>query len=104
MLARERDVLLINRQRLGAELRRLREQAGWSGRQLAEQVGISQSKISRIESGATVPKKPEGNAGAAAVNAPPGAVEQLLILTDAAYTEVHPWDIALRHRPHLQDD
>jgi transcriptional regulator with XRE-family HTH domain len=104
MLARERDVLLINRQRLGAELRRLREQAGWSGRQLAEQVGISQSKISRIESGATVPNTPEVNAWAAAVNAPPGAVEQLLILTDAAYTEVHPWDIALRNRPHLQDD
>ena len=39
MLARERDALLINRQRLGAELRRLRELAGWSGRQLAEAGG-----------------------------------------------------------------
>lgn len=104
MLARERDVLLIKRRRLGAELRRLREQAGLSGRQLAEQVGISQSKISRVESGATVPNTPEVNAWVAAVNAPPSAVEKLLMLTDAAYTEVHPWDIALRYQPHLQDD
>jgi transcriptional regulator with XRE-family HTH domain len=104
MPAREPDALLIKRRRLGAELRRLREQAGWSGRQLAEQLGISQSKISRIESGATVPNTPEVNAWAAAVNSPASAVEKLLMLTDAAYTEVHPWDIALRHQPHLQDD
>jgi transcriptional regulator with XRE-family HTH domain len=104
MLARERDVLLIKRRRLGAELKRLREQAGLSGRQLAEQVGISQSKISRVESGVTVPNTPEVNAWAAAVNAPRSAVEKLLMLTEAAYTEVHPWDITLRNQPHLQDD
>lgn len=104
MLARERDVLLIKRRQLGTELRRLREQAGLSGRQLAEQVGISQSKISRIESGATMPNNPEVNAWAVAVNAPAGVVEKLLILTDAAYTEVHPWDIALRDQAHLQDE
>lgn len=104
MLARERDVLLIKRRQLGAELRRLRERAGLSGRQLAEQVGISQSKISRIESGATMPNAPEVNAWVVAVSAPTSAVENLLMLTDAAYTEVHPWDIALRGQPHLQDD
>lgn len=104
MLARERDVLLIKRRQLGAELRRLRELAGLSGRQLAEQVGISQSKISRIESGATMPNTPEVNAWAAAVNVPTSVVEKLLMMTDAAYTEVHPWDIALRDQPHLQND
>jgi transcriptional regulator with XRE-family HTH domain len=104
MLAREPDVLLIQRRRLSAELRRLREQGGLSGRQLAEQIGISQSKISRIESGATMPTVPEVNAWASAAGAPAGATEKLLMLTDAAYTEVHPWDTALRSRTHLQDD
>lgn len=104
MLARERDVLLVQRRRLSAELRRLREQAGLSGRQLAEQIGISQSKISRIESGTTMPTIPEVNAWAAAVGAPASTAEQLLMLTDAAYTEVHPWDSAMRGRIHLQDD
>lgn len=104
MLAQERDVLLVKRRQLGAELRRLRERAGLSGRQLAEQIGTSQSKISRIESGATMPNAPEVNAWAVAVNAPASVVEKLLMLTDAAYTEVHPWDVALRGLPHLQDD
>lgn len=104
MLAREWDVLLIQRRRLSAELRRLREQVGLSGRQLAEQIGISQSKISRIESGATMPTVPEVSAWAAAVGAPASATEKLLMLTDAAYTEVHPWDSAMRGRTHLQDD
>jgi transcriptional regulator with XRE-family HTH domain len=104
MLARELDVLLVQRRRLSAELRRLREQAGLSGRQLAEQIGISQSKISRIESGATMPTVPEVNAWAATVGAPASATEKLLMLTDAAYTEVHPWDTAMRGRTHLQDD
>jgi transcriptional regulator with XRE-family HTH domain len=39
------------RTRLGLELRRLRELADLSGRQLKAKIGISQSKISRIESG-----------------------------------------------------
>jgi transcriptional regulator with XRE-family HTH domain len=104
MLAREWDVLLIQRRRLSTELRRLREQAGLSGRQLAERIGISQSKISRIESGATMPTVPEVNTWAVAVDASADTTEKLLMLTDAAYTEVHPWDTAMRDRPHLQDD
>ena len=104
MLTGDRDVLVSTRRRLSAELRRLREQAGLSGRQLAEQVGISQSKVSRIESGATIPTIPEVNGWAAAVNAPGSTAEVLLALADAAYTEVHPWDAAMREQPHLQDE
>jgi transcriptional regulator with XRE-family HTH domain len=104
MLARERDVLLAKRRRLGAELRRVREQAGLSGRQLAEQMEISQSKVSRIESGGTVPTVPEVKAWLAAAGASPTVVEKVLVLTDAAYTEVHPWDVALREQSHIQDD
>src|SRR6266536_5439335 len=38
------------RQRLGEELRRLRDLSGLTGRQLAEAVGVNQSTVSRIES------------------------------------------------------
>jgi transcriptional regulator with XRE-family HTH domain len=101
--AADRDGLLDKRRRLGAELRRLREQAGLSGRELAALVGISQSKISRIETGATIPTVPEVDSWAAATSAPDGATEVLRMLTDAAYTEVHPWDDALREQAHFQD-
>jgi transcriptional regulator with XRE-family HTH domain len=104
MLAGERDVLLSTRRRLGGELRRHREQAGVSGRQLAERIGISQSKVSRIETGGAIPTVPQVKAWAAAVGASGSAIEALLVLTNATYTEVHPWSDALQHRVHLQGD
>lgn len=104
MLAGERDVLLSKRRRLGSELRRQREQAGVSGRQLAERIGISQSKVSRIESGATIPTIPEVTAWAAGVGASGGVTETLMVLTEAAHTEVHPWSAAMQDQIHLQDD
>lgn len=104
MLADEQDKLLSNRRRLAVELRRLRDRAGLSGRQLAERIGISQSKVSRIESGLTIPSGPEVAAWTAAVSASSTATELLTMLTDAVYTEVHPWDAALREQVHLQDE
>ena len=104
MLADEQDKLLSNRRRLAVELRRLRDRAGLSGRQLAERISISQSKVSRIESGLTIPSGPEVAAWAAAANASSTATELLTMLTDAVYTEVHPWDAALREQVHLQDE
>lgn len=104
MLADEQEELLSNRRRLAGELRRLRDRAGISGRQLAERIGISQSKVSRIEAGLTVPTAPEVAAWAATVNASNTATELLTALTDAVYTEVHPWHAALRERIHLQDE
>jgi transcriptional regulator with XRE-family HTH domain len=58
----------VPRRRLAAELRRLRERAGMTGDQVADQVGWSASKLSRIENAHT----------------PPGAAEirQLLALYD----------------------
>ncbi|MFD7158264.1 helix-turn-helix domain-containing protein [Kribbella sp. NPDC059898] len=47
------------RQRLGAELRRLRALAGVSGRQLAQRTGMSQSRVSRIERGEALASIPE---------------------------------------------
>jgi transcriptional regulator with XRE-family HTH domain len=43
------------RRRLAAELRRLRERAGLTGDQVADQVGWSASKLSRIENAHTAP-------------------------------------------------
>ncbi len=96
-------MFLGKRRQLGGELRRLREQAGLSGRDLAALVGISQSKVSRIESGATIPTVPEVTGWASATRAADSAPDVLRMLTDAAYNEVHPWDDALRDQAHLQD-
>jgi transcriptional regulator with XRE-family HTH domain len=91
------------RLRLAAELLRLRDQAGVSGRQLARRIGISQSKVSRIETGATIPSIPEVTAWAAAVDTSPETQDWLRTLAEAAYLEVHTWRSLLRQQPHLQD-
>lgn len=98
------DVLLNKRRRLGAELRRFREQSGISGRVLAKQIGVSQSKISRIESGAVLPTLQQVTDWATAAGASEDAIAAAVALADAAYVEVHPWDAALRGHSHLQDD
>ena len=100
----EPDVLLGKRRRLGAELRRLREQAGLSGRQLADQIGVSQSKVSRIECGAALPSLPQVTGWAAAVGVSGSAASKVMALADVAYAGVDPWDAALRERSSLQPD
>ena len=45
----------VRRRRLAAELRRLRERAGLTGDQVADRVGWSASKLSRIENAHTAP-------------------------------------------------
>src|ERR1044072_3627544 len=90
------------RERLAAELRRLRDIAGVSGRDLAQRVGISQSKVSRIESGAVVPSLPEVTAWGKELGVSVEAQGRLTALIEAAYNEVHPWGSAMR-RGTLQD-
>lgn len=91
------------RQRLGTELRKLRKLAGLNGYQLAEHVGISQSKVSRIEAGSAVPTVREAEAWARAVGASDEVLANLVGLAEAALTEVETWRMALRHGlPHLQ--
>ncbi|MBF6181542.1 helix-turn-helix domain-containing protein [Nocardia otitidiscaviarum] len=93
------------RQQLGTELRRLRDLAGISGRELAKRVGISQSTLSRIEGGHVVPPLPQVLDWAEAVGAEPDCRESLRTLTEAAHSpEVSDWAAALAGRPHLQDD
>jgi transcriptional regulator with XRE-family HTH domain len=92
------------RQRLGAELRRLRDQAGISGRDLAQRISTSQSKVSRIESGAAVPSIPAVTAWAQAVGASSEVTDALIALTEAVFTQVHPWSATLPGLGHIQDN
>lgn len=99
------DAVLGKRQRLGTELRLLRDLKGVGGRELARRIGISQSKLSRIELGAALPSEAEVTAWAAAVGAPEQTQRLLEKLVDATRTEVETWREALLGRPHhLQDD
>ncbi|MGH3906989.1 MAG: helix-turn-helix domain-containing protein, partial [Pseudonocardiaceae bacterium] len=56
--------------RLGLELRGLRRDAGLTGQQLAERVGLSQSTVSRIELGQTVPSVSDVEQWVAVTGAP----------------------------------
>ncbi|HWO61450.1 MAG TPA: helix-turn-helix transcriptional regulator [Umezawaea sp.] len=96
--------MTTGRARLAAELRRLRDLSGMSGRDLARRIGISQSKVSRIEAGNTIPSLPEVLAWSEALDAPDEAREWLISLTSAAHTEIDPWISALQGRAHLQHD
>lgn len=81
----------IKRQRLASELRHLRDLAGLSGRELANRIGISQSKVSRIEAGRTVPSLPEVEAWARTTAAADDRRAWLVAMTSAVFTEVQPW-------------
>ncbi len=92
------------RGRLAAELRRLRDLAGISGRDLAGRVGISQSTLSRIETGNAVPSLPQVLAWSREVGASPDTESVLRRLTEAAHSELSSWRTALETRGHLQDE
>lgn len=72
---------------LAAELRQARELGGVSGRELARRIGISQSKVSRIESGTSLPSGPQVTAWAESVGAPAEIAQRLARLTEAAFAE-----------------
>ena len=92
------------RLRLAAELRRLRDLSGISGRELARRIGTSQSKVSRIESGLVLPTLPDVRAWGLALDVSEETQERLAFLTDAAFTEVQPWRDVMRGRGHIQDE
>lgn len=93
------------REQLAIELRRLRVQAGITGRKMAEEIGgISQSKVSRIEAGTAMPTLPQVERWAEAADAPPDKRESLIKLVRRAFTEIEPWRTSLQSRPHLQHE
>jgi transcriptional regulator with XRE-family HTH domain len=73
---------------LGAELRRLRRLAGKSGREIARSTGMSQTLVSRIERGATIPSLPQVSAWADAIDAADDARAYLAALAESALNEV----------------
>jgi transcriptional regulator with XRE-family HTH domain len=92
------------RAQLAAELRRIREQRGMSGRELAQHVRISQSKVSRIESGRTVPTLLEVSAWATATDVSDEYRELLVATVESVYTEVHSWPVTMQMRAHIQGE
>ncbi|MFF5263998.1 helix-turn-helix transcriptional regulator [Actinomadura viridis] len=92
------------RRRLAAELRRVRDLAGISGRELAQRIGLSQPTVSRIESGSKLPSVPEVLAWADATRATRETRDLLVALTESVFTEVRTWEAGMRDRPHLQGE
>ncbi|HEY3562735.1 MAG TPA: helix-turn-helix transcriptional regulator [Kribbella sp.] len=90
------------RARLGQELRRLRSLAGLSGDQLAARVGISQAKVSRIETNVTA--RPAMDVIARwldAVVATSEDRERVMSLAEAVVTDISSWQAI--HRGSLED-
>jgi transcriptional regulator with XRE-family HTH domain len=75
------------RQRLGRALRDLRHSAGITGTQLAAQLGISQSTVSRLETGQQIPSLAEVETWGRTLGADDAAVAGLVELVEAAATE-----------------
>jgi transcriptional regulator with XRE-family HTH domain len=79
------------RSQLAATLRHLRHRADLSGDQLATLLGVSQSKVSRVENSRTVPSVAVVEAWARACGAPPETVEDLIQRAEAVLTEARTW-------------
>jgi transcriptional regulator with XRE-family HTH domain len=84
------------RQELGAKLLQLRKRAGLSGIRLAELIGTTQSRISRIETARSVPSLDDVRAWAAACDATPDELQQLAGLVRQLATEATSWRILHR--------
>lgn len=104
MAADRKEPRATKRVQLAGEMRRIREQHGMPGRVLAQHVRISQSKVSRIESGRTVPTLSEVAAWANAVEVSDEYREWLVALAESVYTEVHSWPVTMQMRAHIQDE
>lgn len=74
----------VRRRRLAAELRRLRERAELTGDQVAERVGWSASKLSRIENAHIAPRAAEIRKLLALYGVEGKSVEELLALAQEA--------------------
>jgi transcriptional regulator with XRE-family HTH domain len=80
--------LLAARRRLAAELRRLRLNAGLSTHQVAATIGVSQSKVSKIENGHRSASIPDVRAWAKAVGLTGDRVEELVDLAERSLTDL----------------
>jgi transcriptional regulator with XRE-family HTH domain len=88
--------LRVERHRLAAELKRLREAARLSTYQLAERLEWSQSKVSKIERGQTAPSAEDVDAWMKAVAASAEQTARMVERVQAALTEAIPWRSAVQ--------
>jgi transcriptional regulator with XRE-family HTH domain len=97
--------LSAQRRRLGAALRRLRTEAGLSGEQVAREIGISQSQVSRIELGHQAASVEVVRRWGEVCAAPPERRAELLEWAKGAAFEAVAWNKAMgRSLAGLQQD
>lgn len=81
------------RRQLGSELRGARTLAGLSQRHVADQVGISQATVVRVESGrGALLSRDRTHEWLTACSAPEELRERILVLVAAAHTETRGWE------------
>jgi transcriptional regulator with XRE-family HTH domain len=86
----------LTRRQLGSKLLELRRKAGLSGVQLASRLGTTQSRISRIETGRSVPSLDDVRAWTEATDATTAELEELAGLLQRLATEATSWRILHR--------
>lgn len=79
------------RARLGGRLRRLRVHAGMGQRDIAAALGISQAKVSKIETGAQSPTIPDIKAWLKAAGASQEETDELLFLGERLHVRAPSW-------------
>jgi transcriptional regulator with XRE-family HTH domain len=84
------------REQLGRKLRDLRRRAGLSGDALAARASLSQSKVSRVERGQSLPNLDEVRSWASATNATRAELSELAALLDQVATTATSWRILLQ--------
>ncbi|MCY9782546.1 helix-turn-helix domain-containing protein [Nocardiopsis sp. EMB25] len=85
---------------LSEALRRVRKRAGFTGERLASRVGMSQSKISKIETGKMVPTAFDVERILRVLKATPEEVEEISALARVANTQYQNWRSSLRRGLH----
>lgn len=91
--------------RLGSALKNLRVDAGLSTTKLAAEFGWSQSKVSKTETGRTMPTPDDVDAWCRRFNAPPEVREELIAIATAAAAQATEWRRELAPgRRRRQDD
>jgi transcriptional regulator with XRE-family HTH domain len=84
-----------DRQRLAAALRALRTDADLTQTQLAERLGLSQSKVTKVERGATLPQPEDVDAWALECGASPTERAELVALAERLATRLDSWRAAV---------
>lgn len=85
-----------SRQQLGRELRKLRLMAGMSGTELAQRLGITQTRVSRVETAAYRPDAAVVRSWLSVTGASAEVCDELLKLAGAAQVEAKTWRAVFR--------